>query len=128
MCPTNQALTFIDKEVGCPLCNQDSMVAVVNRLVGGPLKRILLGMPLCSIYRIHLGCSREVMVTMVIYNGTEYVHTYVFTLYQRCIVTTLSTVHRLDNVHNLLASNTRASILKYRNLSHMDARQAYTQV
>ena len=97
------------------------MVAVVNRLVGGPLKHILLGMPLCSIYGIHLGCSREVMVTMVIYNGTEYVHTYVFTLYQRCIVTTLSTVHRLDNVHNLLASNTRASILKYRNLSHMDA-------
>ena len=60
---TNQALTFIDKEVGCCLRDRDSMLAVVNPFFGGPLKHILLGIPLCSIYGIHLGCSREVMVT-----------------------------------------------------------------
>ena len=41
------------------------MLAVVNPFFGGPLKHILLGMPPCSIYGIHLGCSREVMVTKV---------------------------------------------------------------
>ena len=34
------------------------------------------------------------------------------------IVTTSSTVHCLNNVHNLFGGNTRASMLKYRNLSH----------
>ena len=65
MCATNQALTFTDKEVGCCLRDNDSMLAVVNPFFGGPLKHILLGMPLCSIYGIVLGCSREVMVTKV---------------------------------------------------------------
>ena len=65
MCATNQALTFTDKEVGCCLRDNDSMLAVVNPFFGGPLKHILLGMPLCSIYGILLGCSREVMVTKV---------------------------------------------------------------
>jgi len=65
MCATSQALTFTDKEVGCCLRDRDSVLAVVNPFFGGPLKHILLGMPLCSIYGIPLGCGREVMVTKV---------------------------------------------------------------
>ena len=33
-------------------------------------------------------------------------------------VTTLISVPRLNNIHKLLGSNTRASMLKYNNLSH----------
>ena len=41
------------------------------------------------------------------------------TCQSRCwSVTTLSTVHRLNNVHSLLGSHTRAGMLKYRNRSH----------
>ena len=44
------------------------MLAVVNSLLGGPLKHVLLWVPLGSIYGILLGWSREVMVTMGTYN------------------------------------------------------------
>ena len=37
---------------------------------------------------------------------------------QICVVTTSIAVPRLNNVHKLLGSNTRASMLTYKNLSH----------
>ena len=63
----SRTLTFTDKEVGCCLCDDDGMLAVVNSLLGGPLKHILLWVPLGSTYGILLGWSREVMVTMRTY-------------------------------------------------------------
>ena len=60
-------LTFTDKEVGCSLCDDDSVLAVVNALIGGPFKHVLLRVPLCSIYGILLGWGGEMMVIMVTY-------------------------------------------------------------